>query len=110
MAQPAGSASASCWTAACRASNGTLRPRCPLALGVVLAEEIVSRYGRLGQDRSERTGFERAVIRHGQSRLGAVGVDTRHGDMVSFSDENETEPLKGSDYVAYGSVDGELGH
>jgi len=79
-------------------------------LPVELAHEVVTGYGRLGQDRSERTGFEGVVIRHGESRLAAVRVGARHGDVIALSDQNETEPLKGSDYVSYGSVDGELGH
>jgi len=78
-------------------------------LPVELAHEIVTGDRRLGQDRSECAGFEGAVIGHGESCLGAVRVGAQHGDVITFPDQNETEPLEGPDYVSYGSVDGKLG-
>ena len=50
------------------------------------------------------------MIRHSKRRASAVGVSPGHGNVVAFSDQNETEPFEGSDDVVNWSVDGEFGH
>ena len=73
-------------------------------------QELVSFDRRLGKDRPEGGGLERSVVGHGKGCASAVGVGSLHRNVVGFSHENETEPFEGSDDVANGRIDGELGH
>jgi hypothetical protein len=103
-------ASASYWTAAFHANGKALALAAPQGyLPVELAHEIVAGSRRLEQERSERAGFEGAVIGHGESCSCVVWVSARYGDVITLSHHNETEPLEGSDYNTYRSVGGELG-
>jgi len=50
------------------------------------------------------------MVRHGEEYAGAIIVNSRHRDVVAFSNNCETEPLKGSDHLTDGGVDGKLAH
>ncbi len=83
----------------------------PASAGLLVCiEEVVSGDTGLIADGAEGGAFEGLVVWHGEGGAGAVWVLARHGDVVSFANDLESERLKRLDDALSRRVNRKLWH